>query len=61
MEAGKLSGIVGEPNVIELKIKKNIVIIYNGKIIFSGSKNDFESKMDSVSYDDTLIKIIDNA
>ena len=39
----------------------DIVIIYNGKIIFSGSKNDFESKMDSVSYDDTLIKIIDNA
>ena len=39
----------------------DIVIIYNGKIIFSGSKNDFESKMDLVSYDDTLIKMIDNA
>ena len=39
----------------------DIVIIYNGKMIFSGSKNDFESKMDLVSYDDTLIKMIDNA
>ena len=39
----------------------DIGIIYNGKMIFSGSKNDFESKMDSVSYDDTLIKMIDNA
>ena len=39
----------------------DIGIIYNGKMIFSGSKNDFESKIDSVSYDDTLIKMIDNA
>ena len=39
----------------------NIGIIYNGKMIFSGSKADFESEMDSVSYDDTLIKLIENA
>ena len=30
-------------------------------MIFSGSKDDFESEMDSVSYDDTLIKLIENA
>ena len=39
----------------------DIGIIYNGKMIFSGSKDDFESEMDSVSYDDTLIKLIENA
>ena len=36
----------------------NIGVIYNGKIIFFGSKTDFESRMDSVSYDDTLIQMI---
>ena len=39
----------------------NIGVIYNGKLIFSGSKTDFESKIDSVSYDDILIKLITNA
>ena len=39
----------------------NIGVIYNGKLIFSGSKTDFESRMDSVSYDDTLIQLINNA
>ncbi len=39
----------------------NIGVIYNGKLIFSGSKTDFESKIDSVSYDDTLIQLINNA
>ena len=39
----------------------DIGIIYNGKMIFSGSKDDFESEMDSFSYDDTLIKLIENA
>ena len=39
----------------------NIGIIYNGEMIFSGSKADFESEIDSASYDDTLIKLIENA
>ena len=39
----------------------DIGIIYNGTMIFSVSKDDFESEMDSVSYDDTLIKLIENA
>ena len=38
----------------------NIGVIYNGKLIFSGSKTDFESTTDSDSYDDILIKLIDN-
>jgi len=39
----------------------DIGVIYNGKLIFSGSKLDFESLSDSSSYDDTLINLIDNS
>ena len=39
----------------------DIGVIYNGKLIFSGSKLDFESLSDSNSYDDTLINLIDNS
>ena len=39
----------------------DIGVIYNGKIIFSGSKVEFESLSDSNSYDDTLINLIDNS
>ena len=39
----------------------DIGVIYNGKLIFSGSKVDFESLSDSNSYDDTLINLIDNS
>ena len=39
----------------------DIGVIYNGKLIFSGTKQDFESLSDSLSYDDTLINLIDNA
>jgi len=38
----------------------DIGVIYNGKLIFSGSKVEFESLSDSNSYDDTLINLIDN-
>ena len=38
----------------------DIGVIYNGKLIFSGTKNDFEGlNPDSQSYDDTLINLID--
>ena len=39
----------------------DIGVIYNGKLIFSGSKVEFESVSDSNSYDDTLINLIDNS
>ncbi len=39
----------------------DIGVIYNGKLIFSGSKVEFESLSDSNSYDDTLINLIDNS
>ncbi len=40
----------------------DIGVIYNGKLIFSGTKNDFESLTpDSQSYDDTLISLIDKS
>jgi sodium transport system ATP-binding protein len=39
----------------------DIGVIYNGKLIFSGTKLDFESLSDSSSYDDTLINLIDNS
>ena len=40
----------------------DIGVIYNGKLIFSGTKNDFESLTpDSQSYDDTLINLIDKS
>ena len=39
----------------------DIGVIYNGKLIFSGSKVEFESLSDSTSYDDTLINLIDNS
>ena len=40
----------------------DIGVIYNGELIFSGTKNDFESSMpDSQSYDDTLINLIDKS
>ena len=39
----------------------DIGVIYNGKLIFSGSKVEFESLSDSNSYDDTLISLIDNS
>ena len=39
----------------------DIGVIYNGKLIFSGSKVEFESLSDSSSYDDTLINLIDNS
>ena len=38
----------------------DIGVIYNGELIFSGSKVEFESISDSNSYDDTLINLIDN-
>jgi sodium transport system ATP-binding protein len=38
----------------------DIGVIYNGELIFSGTKNDFEGlNPDSQSYDDTLINLID--
>ena len=39
----------------------DIGVIYNGKLIFSGSKVEFESLSDLNSYDDTLINLIDNS
>ena len=40
----------------------DIGVIYNGKLIFSGTKNDFEAlKPESQSYDDTLINLIDKS
>ena len=39
----------------------DIGVIYDGKLIFSGSKVEFESLSDSNSYDDTLISLIDNS
>ena len=40
----------------------DIGVIYNGKLIFSGLKNDFEALIpDSQSYDDTLINLIDKS
>ena len=40
----------------------DIGVIYNGKLIFSGTKNDFEALTpDSQSYDDTLINLIDKS
>ena len=39
----------------------DIGVLYNGKLIFSGSKVEFESLSDSNSYDDTLINLIDNS
>ena len=39
----------------------DIGVIYNGKMIFSGSKSDFDAEMESTSYDDTLINLIENA
>jgi ABC-type multidrug transport system ATPase subunit len=39
----------------------DIGVIYNGKLIFSGTKLDFESLSDSSSYDDTLINLTDNS
>ena len=40
----------------------DIGVIYNGELIFSGTKNDFESLTpDSQSYDDTLINLIDKS
>ncbi len=39
----------------------DIGVIYNGKLIFNGTKSDFESLSDSASYDDTLINLIDNS
>ena len=39
----------------------DIGVIYNGELIFSGSKVEFESLSDSNSYDDTLINLIDNS
>ena len=39
----------------------DIGVIYNGKLIFSGKKPDFESISNSSSYDDTLINLIDNS
>ena len=39
----------------------DISVIYNGELIFSGSKVEFESLSDSNSYDDTLINLIDNS
>ena len=39
-----------------------IGVIYNGKLIFSGTKNDFESlEAEPKSYDDTLINLIDQS
>ena len=38
----------------------DIGVIYNGKMIFTGSRNDFESNMESASYDDTLVRLIEN-
>ena len=39
----------------------DIGVIYNGKLIFNGTKSDFESLSDLASYDDTLINLIDNS
>ena len=39
----------------------DIGVIYNGKMIFSGSKSNFDTGMESTSYDDTLINLIENA
>ena len=39
----------------------DIGVLYNGKLIFSGSKVEFESLFNSNSYDDTLINLIDNS
>ena len=39
----------------------DIGVIYNAKLIFSGSKVEFETLSDSNSYDDTLINLIDNS
>ena len=39
----------------------DIGVIYNGKMIFSGSKSDFDAEMESSSYDNTLINLIENA
>jgi len=40
----------------------DIGVIYNGKLIFSGTKNDFDALIpDSQSYDDTLINLIDKS
>ena len=39
----------------------DIGVIYNGKIIFCDSKENFESQMESNSYDDNLIKMISSA
>ena len=59
---GKKTIIFSSHRMEEVKtLADDIGIIYNGKMIFSSSKDDFESEMDSVSYDDTLIKLIENA
>jgi sodium transport system ATP-binding protein len=39
----------------------DIGVIFNGKLIFSGTKTDFEALSDSLSYDDNLINLIDNS
>ena len=39
----------------------DIGVIYNGKLIFNGTKSDFESLSDITSYDDTLINLIDKS
>ena len=40
----------------------DIGVIYNGELIFSGTKNDFEDlNLESQSYDDTLINLIDRS
>ena len=39
----------------------DIGIIFNGKMIFSGTKEDFEKQKESKSYDDELIRIIESA
>ena len=39
----------------------DIGVIFNGKLIFSGTKIDFEALSDSLSYDDNLINLIDNS